>query len=136
MGRARMVATCSCIGVSSVLAVAYNWPYEFVRRAPEVYVTAPPKNLASYIERLTIVPVWPMVFGISALLLIYAFVFSKKFLPVAHVIFAAFMVGYASSLWITAIANPGTYIVSAVLASFPAAISFAMGISYKERPAK
>lgn len=136
MGRARMAATYACGALSAVLASAYTWPHEFVRRAPEVYVDPPSKGLVAYIEQLTVIPVWPIVFALSAFLIFSCALFIKQSLKWAHLIAAAFLVGYSAALWMTAIAAPGTFIVSAVLASFAAVMNLSLCDSYAGRPPK
>ncbi|URG17398.1 putative membrane protein [Rhodococcus phage Mbo2] len=136
MGRSRTAATASTAISSVVLAVAYMFPDEFVFRAPSGYYARSGNTVTQYITQLMIVPVWAIVFGIPGVLLIVAALFRRKLLPIAHLYTGSIWVGYAVALWITAIANPGTYIVVAVIVSLVAAFNLSLSDSYAERPAK
>lgn len=136
MGRSRTAATAASAISSAVLAVAYLFPEEFVFRAPAGYYARSGNSVTQYITQLLVIPTWSIVFGISALLLFGAWFLRHKLLPIAHLYTGSIWVGYSVALWITAIANPGTYIVVAVIVSLVAAFNLSLSDSYAERPAK
>lgn len=117
-----------------IFAVAYAVPNEFVR-APAVPTTpgqAPKVNVVAFIEQLTVLPLWTVFFAICWGLLIVAAA-REKFGPRAHLIAGSTMSMYAVASLISAVANPGTYIVTTTFAFAFASAQFTLMASYIHR---
>lgn len=114
-----------------LFAVYYSAPNEFVR-APLPPGSSPRVNVVNYIETLTIVPVWTVLFVIGFGFLMAATA-RDKYGPRAHLTAGVVVIMYAVASFATAITNPGTYIVTATFALAFAFAQFMMQSAYTAR---
>lgn len=120
------------------LGIAYMKPDEFVRN-PDVTRRSSINSVIAFIENLTVVPVWGIMFLIAGVSLILALVIGRKRAD-EHVIYPLLTGGvvftmYAFASWSTAIISPHTYVTSAIMATGLGCISFVLMYNYSRKPA-
>ena len=131
--RTRLLKSISMMVLYLVLGFAYLWPDEFVRN-PASLALSGRSSVIVYVENLTRFPIWGAAFLLGATSLFAALTLWRKFLPSAHLICACIAMGYAASSWTTAVINPGTYIITAALATFVLVLNLILMISYTAGP--
>ncbi len=128
----RVTQSFACFLLATVLIVFYYWPDEFVR-SPQGREQRP-GSLIVFIQTLTDIPIWSVLFGVASISLFLVFFFRHEWMQWAH--FANFLVMffYAGAIWYGAFVAQGTYVVTAAFATFVAVVNFSLAISYAERP--
>ncbi len=109
-----------------LLAFAHVWPDEFVRSMDPTYVSnVHPQSIVSFIETLTVIPVWSIALGVaSAVILIGMAARRNIWVAAGHLlaacVWAALMIASIS----TALLNPGTFITWAIASGMLVSVNF------------
>lgn len=121
---------------SMLLGVAYLYPDEFVRNPDPTKRTAPSSTVA-FIESLTRVPIWGVLFVIVAVMLFACLLFkrARDFFPYAHLASTVVLTMYTIASYTTAVINPGTYVTQALFVGMLAFGALVLMINYASRPA-
>lgn len=130
----RVTISLFCFILSASLIVFYYWPDEFVRSP--LGREQRPGSLIVFIQTLTDLPVWSILFSVAASSLLLIFFFRHEWMPWAHFINSIVMFIYSGSIWYGAFLAQGTYVVTAAFASFVVVVNFSLAISYAENPLK
>lgn len=137
--RVNSVATCL---IFVLLAIAYLYPDEFVRN-PIVAKRSNAKSVTMFIESLTVIPVWSLIFLVAALFIVIGLLpamrlrtkqfIPSRLLPSAHLAAFVTLVGYFTALITTAYINPGTYITTAGFVFLIAVNQVTLMLGYSSR---
>lgn len=125
------------------LGLAYLWPDEFVRN-PNAATAS--KNVLATIESLTAVPVWSVLFSVTAIFILVGLLpihvsyggnktwHSNALLPSAHLAGASVTVGYTIALLLTAALSPFTFITTAIFSTMIAGMQVTLMLGYSSAP--
>ena len=118
-----------------LIGIAYLWPDELVR-PPNATFTHDDQarvSLQSFIETLTVVPVWPTLFGGSALLMLTGMLVNQRmWVAVGHLVSASTWAAYATAGAFSAWLNPGTYLTGTVMAAMLLTVNVVGLLSWAE----
>ncbi|QZE10828.1 membrane protein [Gordonia phage ChisanaKitsune] len=138
----RVESSISAVGFG-LLGFAYLWPDEFVRNPNS---TTASKNVLATIESLTAVPVWSVLFSLTALFIVVGLLpinvsygpdrtwHSNALLPSAHLAGMATTVGYTVALLATAALSPFTFISTAIFSFMVAGMQVTLMLGYSSAP--
>ena len=135
--RARWLSSWVLAGVYSLLGIAYLFPDEFVRNPDPAKRTAK-SSVVAFIENLTVVPVWGILFIITGITLMGALLIGRRnadqFVPYPLLLGLVTFSMYSFASWSTTIINSGTYMVSSVLATGLTGVTGVLMYNYSRKP--
>lgn len=127
--RRNRVVTIAIGALYTVLGIAYFNPDELVRH-PDPAARGGKQSVLQYVEHLTRLPVWGILFLLTGITLLVAVARWWRFIPPAHLACACVMMGYTAASLTTALINEGTYVVTTIFAFFVAILNLMMMMSY------